>query len=1464
MMSFLFFLLFLCVNICLAQVCTVGVSGTYSTIQSALNGCNSGNGTIELILTGNFTENFIVPYAITSVTFATASYDGTFPPVPYISNVSATIHGYNHQVLNPSTALYFQGIALDGLLSGEPMFEPWLTNNNVTLDSCVVYDYNGNYSIRIEACSRAVSITSLNTRYQNVWGSSLYADAMEDIYVKGNIFARCGGYNGYSSVHLKHSFVSEGMYILSNNSHWLIVDAQPPTCTYPADFNGMTQCYNGTLQCYNSYDTQELKPNCQTTNMTYIDENTNETLTVYDYPIDCRVYRPCQCQDLSFLNTTSNNTITLTIGDIFYYTGLRINCTVPSGTQTLNSSQLVFTGSNAGDDGMGQMPPLTDTTHGYSLAPNIYLSGVINNTVSNCSCQQPSTNQTLDQVGLSCRYSMDNTSYCDNGIVSNYTCSVPYYITCTYNYTNPVNNQIQIYNNYYTYEDARGAPLQNNQLSNGNPMCVAFNQTLYYQDYYCQSQKEQDPSGYAQYGCRAPIVNSITTSFIMETFPFIGGVSSCGANYTCQNFTYTTCSCELNQVADCISTYEPGAYTAAYYIGHIADNTSVVDLTNNRAQQLPFGWLMDMTSEQIILNTTVEVPELSDESTRLREIYAQTNYLVTGTVHDFVYGQEGTASNIVPYRLHCDGGCPQTYQNVEDFTCIVDASTPVPKVNRTFQAIQDALNDSNCDSILVNNYENFYSEQLTFNSHNKILASLTGACVLGYGHIIDTNELTLRGMCFLHPGDQAQSLFETKKKMDYLYILNGYIDGGGVRGGGVLGIGDKHEIGDLVINHTTIQYWNYAAIVLNNVDYVWMAHNLFYNCFGRSVDIKYNYVFRFHDNALVQVRGVSNLHGVPMIRFTANSDDACSNTNETSYGGFGCIFFNNIQNTDVTDDDIKDVGFSIVGGLIQPSEIFDNCIVKANIGFQLRQLQAITAFTVPMLIRNNPLIRPNFFTTTIKPKDVYDWNYDEYIDSDIYGLQIPYVTLKCDFPCNYQSINYSVCTVNPNFDIGYLGIPGQNVAPFGYQNITSYGLGLFHNASQALMFCGIVRLNPYTKSIERPIYFTGNNGGSMFRDTLAINQTGVSFYGVLLSDEINVNPVCFPRSQIFGDGFQILADNFTTVNMTYVRDFDSMSYALSMFYTQPNIIPVFNANFTNNTFNGGSLSGYSDTRIIDLKLGYDTATYSADNSIQGGKIAPFIAHLPRRSATIVNNTFMGFVSYSEVLSDSNGEPYNVSVSDFPFVDPIYIQDLNEDVKTECHVKVDYNTFIDFDRRPADIRYCMNVSFSFNMLIDVGGRCPGNAAGVYIQANRETSLWNSSVYLLNNTMYQRKPILYDTTNSQVNPGYYSSITLRGYAEDGIMCIYNNNISGGAIGLRIVGSNNTAILSCINQTIDPPQFYDNQDVLRQIFFYNKNLTGYIHWLVIGEVYQDYFQNTIYCDDGCIPENPGACNVSATDPA
>ena len=97
-------------------------------------------------------------------------------------------------------------------------------------------------------------------------------------------------------------------------------------------------------------------------------------------------------------------------------------------TTTVNNNALfVFQGSNAGDGGVGQAPPLSDPTGGFSLFPNVYTVGLIDPTALNCSCP-PGINSSMAALGFDCNYIViPNDTRCMEGRVR--TCDLQF-LTC--------------------------------------------------------------------------------------------------------------------------------------------------------------------------------------------------------------------------------------------------------------------------------------------------------------------------------------------------------------------------------------------------------------------------------------------------------------------------------------------------------------------------------------------------------------------------------------------------------------------------------------------------------------------------------------------------------------------------------------------------------------------------------------------------------------------------------------------------------------------------------------------------------------------------------------------------------------------------------------------------------------------------------------------------------------------------
>jgi hypothetical protein len=273
--------------------------------------------------------------------------------------------------------------------------------------------------------------------------------------------------------------------------------------------------------------------------------------------------------------------------------------------------------------------------------------------------------------------------------------------------------------------------------------------------------------------------------------------------------------------------------------------------------------------------------------------------------------------------------------SASDFDCLVDASTPLQS-NQTFQTIQSAI-DADCENILINSYSGFYVEDLILDNNVASLYSFNGATILGTGHTISQSKLDIRGISWVQPGDNIASMFVLTGDMDNLWIRNCLLDGGGVRGTGVIYDGEgEYQITELVINSTNLLHWSWNTILLFNVVNTQIAHNLFYYCIGRTIHIVYSGVFQVHDNALVNVRGLSQVQNCIMVNLLGIAPGyqwlnpaiappiGCGPSQIASYGKGPCSLFNNVQMVDVTLPDISDICFSLSGGSAPVLNVFDN------------------------------------------------------------------------------------------------------------------------------------------------------------------------------------------------------------------------------------------------------------------------------------------------------------------------------------------------------------------------------------------------------------------------------------------------------------------------------------------------------------------------------------------------------------
>lgn len=231
----------------------------------------------------------------------------------------------------------------------------------------------------------------------------------------------------------------------------------------------------------------------------------------------------------------------------------------------------------------------------------------------------------------------------------------------------------------------------------------------------------------------------------------------------------------------------------------------------------------------------------------------------------------------------------------------------------------------------------------------------------------------------------------------------------------------------------------------------------------------------------------------------------------------------------------------------------------------------------------------------------------------------------------------------------------------------------------------------------------------------AVNKTGVTFYGALLPDEPNICPECFHRCEVFGDGWLILAENFTSANMSYTRDNRAMDQVTHMFATLPNLQPVWNLNFTNNTISGGNLEPYTESYAFRFIFDMDPDTEYANSKKRGGRKLPKLNKQPNSRAIIEYNVFKDFAGYNPngLIDQDTKEAYNTTIQEYPFSDPIYLEFQNDN-PNKSEVWIRENVFYNVDDRAIDSRGAAFQNISNNRFINLGSRSFGNPTGILVR------------------------------------------------------------------------------------------------------------------------------------------------------
>ncbi len=360
------FVLVFFISVAWALSCSVDNTGAgtpdYTDLSAAVAGCRGPFPDLDVTLQvrGTFSlSGLLVPTHITLLSFQSitgASNDFIVTDVGMILDVTEIAR---------QPAIQFINVTFSLGNSSNPLFVTSLGNQNLTISGCNIANSSASPLITQEVCKNdMVLLTFTGNTIAGMSGRLLNATGLSGWLFTDNKCAACG-YNltaGDSLVYLKQSDVASFPRIFNFNDLYRKFNCRAqPRCLYSMEGNGFyVRCNKGNVECYDVVRTEQ-RGNCPIINITLIDPVTNATELVLDHDPSCRVYGPCICTEITYVNASvANSQITLAGGNIVYGGNIvktilpcRPRITDPFGKKAYLYQDIFFGGSryvNNGDD----------------------------------------------------------------------------------------------------------------------------------------------------------------------------------------------------------------------------------------------------------------------------------------------------------------------------------------------------------------------------------------------------------------------------------------------------------------------------------------------------------------------------------------------------------------------------------------------------------------------------------------------------------------------------------------------------------------------------------------------------------------------------------------------------------------------------------------------------------------------------------------------------------------------------------------------------------------------------------------------------------------------------------------------------------------------------------------------------------------------------------------------------------
>ena len=408
-------LVLLLVGVCSAFVCTVdntGGSPDYTSLATAIANCRGPFPDLDVVLLVQGVHSLNgVPLPTHITLLSMLSFTGSAGDF-IISDVGMVIDETDPGA-QPNVAFTNVTFMLNN--SANALFTTPLGNQNFTMIGCNIQNSSADPFITQEVCKndqivfvfRGNTFTDHPHRLWNISGLSGWTITdNRGIRVGTNLSV------GQSLTYQKQSDVPQFARIWNLNDFYRRFNCRTqPRCLYSLEGNGFyARCNRGTVECYDKVRTEQ-RGNCPIVPFTLVDPDTNATEVVMEHDVSCRVYGPCVCTGITYLNVSAAGAqITLAGGNLVYGGSIvktilpcRPRITDPFGKKMILYQHKFFTGKiyiNNGDDDPSFNDVFKDTASSGKVGPGYTVTLFKNSNYGGQSINITNFNSDFDAIGF--------------------------------------------------------------------------------------------------------------------------------------------------------------------------------------------------------------------------------------------------------------------------------------------------------------------------------------------------------------------------------------------------------------------------------------------------------------------------------------------------------------------------------------------------------------------------------------------------------------------------------------------------------------------------------------------------------------------------------------------------------------------------------------------------------------------------------------------------------------------------------------------------------------------------------------------------------------------------------------------------------------------------------------------------------------------------------------------------------